>query len=90
MGSAAKSQDHGFGLDDQERRPLALRDAAEENPDHSVPILQRRALPATAEHLELVAEGNVLEDQRFASADRSSNQVQDELNHPERLAAREL
>jgi hypothetical protein len=37
-----------------------------------------------------VAEDNVLEDQRLASAERSSKQVQDEIQHPGRLAGREL
>ena len=58
--------DHGFGLDDDQRLPPALPDTAEENPDQSVTVLQRRALLATAEHLELVTESDVLEDERFA------------------------
>lgn len=82
--------DHGFGLDDDERTPPALPDTSQENPDHAVAVLQRRALSPTAEDLKLMAEGDVLEDQRFATAKRSSNQVQDEFEHPERLAAGRL
>ena len=55
--------DHGFGLDDDKRLPPALPGTAEEDPDHAVAVLQCRALPAAAENLELVTEGNVLEDQ---------------------------
>ena len=55
--------DHGFGLDDDERLPPALPDAAEENPDQSVTVLQRRTLSTAAKDLELVAQGDVLEDQ---------------------------
>ena len=82
--------DHGFGLDDHQRTPPALPDTSQENPDHVVTVLQRRALPAAAEDLELMTKGDVLEDQRLARAERSSDQVQDELKHPERLAGREL
>jgi hypothetical protein len=56
-----------------------LPDTAKENPDHAVPILERRALSSSAEHLELMAEGNVFEDQRFAGAERSSDQMYDEI-----------
>ena len=68
----------GFRLDDDQRTPPAFPDTSQENPDHAVTVLQRRALPAAAENLELVTEGDVLEDQRFAIAKRSSDQVQGE------------
>jgi hypothetical protein len=82
--------DHGFGLDDDQRTPPALPDTSQENPDHAVAILQCRAFSPTTQHLELMAQRDVLEDQRFASAKWSSNQVQDDLEHPERLAAGRL
>jgi hypothetical protein len=44
----------------------------------------------SAEDLEPVTNGDVLEDERFAGAKRSPDQVQDELKHPGRLAARRL
>ena len=75
MGSAAAPLDHGFGLDDDQRHPLALPGTSEENPDHAVLVLQCRAPAPTAQHLDLVAERDVLEDQRFARTKRSSNQV---------------
>jgi hypothetical protein len=46
--------DHGFGLDDDQRIPPALPDTTQENQDHAVTVLQRRALLAPAQHLELV------------------------------------
>jgi hypothetical protein len=49
-----------------------------------------RSTCSTAEHLELMTESDVLEDQGFASAKRSSDQVQDQFKPPERLAGREL
>jgi hypothetical protein len=49
--------------------PPALPDAAEENPDHAVEVLQRRALASSAEHLELVAEGNVRECEAVLGSD---------------------
>jgi hypothetical protein len=73
--SASVPSDHGFGLDDDKRVPPALPDTTEENPDHAVAVVQCRAFAPTAQNLELMAEGDVLEDQRFASAKRSSNQV---------------
>jgi hypothetical protein len=88
--STSVPSDHGFGLDDDKRLPPALPDAAKEHPDHAVLVLQRRALSPTVQHLELVTEGNVFEDQRFAGAKRASDQVKDELKHPERLAGRQL
>jgi hypothetical protein len=48
----------------------ALPDAAEENADHSVLILELRTLSPAAESLELVAEGDVLEDQCLAVGTR--------------------
>ena len=54
--------DHGFGPDDDQRIPPALPDTTEEHPDHAFTILQRRALLATAQHLELVTEGDVFEE----------------------------
>jgi hypothetical protein len=65
--------DCGFGLDDGKRTPPALPDAAEENADHSVLILELRTLSPAAESLELVAEGDVLEDQCLAIAKRTSD-----------------
>jgi hypothetical protein len=67
-----------------------LPDAAQKNPDHAIAVLQRRALSPAAENLEVVAESDVLEDQRFAGAERSSDQVQDEIEHLGRLAGGEL
>jgi hypothetical protein len=69
------TSDHGIGLDDDERTPAALPDTAQENPDHTVAAFWHRALAPTAENLELMAEGDVFEDQEFASAKRSSDQV---------------
>jgi hypothetical protein len=40
--------------------------------------------------LELVTERDVFEDQRSAGAERSSDQMYDEIQHPERLAAGRL
>ena len=67
--------DYGFGLDDDKRLPPALPDTSQENPDHAVAVLQRRAFSTTAQHLELVTPRDVLVDQGFASAKRSSEQV---------------
>ena len=72
---ASVPSDHSFGLDHDERTPPALPDTSQENPDHAVAVLQRRAFPAAAENLELMPEGDVFEDQRFATAKRPSNQV---------------
>ena len=46
-------------------------------------------LRRVSKDLELVAEGDVLEDQRLAGTKWSSDQVQDEVEHPGRLAAEE-
>jgi hypothetical protein len=67
--------DHGFGLDDHQRLPLALSDTSQENPDHAVAVLQRRSISATAEDLELMAEGDVLEDQRLPGPKWSSDEL---------------
>ena len=67
--------DHGFRLDDDQRLPPALPDTAQENPDQSVTVLRRRALASTADHLELVTEREAFEDQGFAGAKRSMDQV---------------
>jgi len=64
--SSSVPSDHGFGLDDDERLPPALPDTAQKNPDYAVAVLQRGALAPTAEYLELMAEGDVPEDQCFA------------------------
>ena len=61
--SPSGPSDHGFGLDDDKRTPPALPDTAQENPDYSVPVFQRRVPTSTAEDLKLMAEGDVLEDQ---------------------------
>jgi hypothetical protein len=47
-------------------------------------------LAATAQQLKLVTKGDVLEDQQPAAAKRSPDQMQDELKHPDRLAAGRL
>jgi hypothetical protein len=66
--STSAPSDHGFGLDDHQRTPPALPDAVEKNPDHAVLVLQRRSLSTAAKDLELVTEGDVLEDQCLAKA----------------------
>ena len=82
--------DHGFGLDDYQRLPSVLPDTAHENPDYAVASVWGRALVAAGEDLELLTEGDVLEDQRLSITKRSSEQVQDEFKHPGRLAGWEL
>jgi hypothetical protein len=79
--------DHGLKLDDNQRIPPALPDTAQKNPDHAVAVLRRRAFSRRAENLELMTEGDALEDQRFASAKWSLNQAQDEVYHPGGRAA---
>ena len=81
---------HGFGLDDDEGTPPALPGTPQENPDHAIAVLGRRMLAATAQQLKLVTKGDVLEDQQPAAAKRSPDQMQDELKHPDRLAAGRL
>lgn len=49
--------DHGFGLDNDERRSPALLDAAEENQDDAVAVSQLWALPATVQGLESAPQG---------------------------------
>jgi hypothetical protein len=66
---------NGFRLDDHQRLPLALSDTSQENPDHAVAVLQRRAHSATAEDLELIVEGDVLEDQRLPGPKWSSDEL---------------
>ena len=55
-----------------------------------VRVFGHYALALTAQNLELLAEDYVLENQRFAIAERPSEQVQDETQHPGRLAAGRL
>jgi len=86
--SGSMPSDHGFGLDDDKRLPPASLVAANETPEHMVLVLQSKALLAAIEHLESVAESGIFEDPRFAGAERSSAQVQNEFGHPDGIAAR--
>ena len=73
-------------LSGREDNLAALQETAHEDSGHGVAILQRRTSASTAQYLGLVTASDVLEDQRFAGAERSSNQVQDEFGHPGSLA----
>jgi hypothetical protein len=65
----------GLGLNDGQRTTPIGPSSLQENPEQSIPVLDARALISTAENLELMTDGDVLEDQRFAGAKRPSDQV---------------
>jgi hypothetical protein len=77
-------------LRDDKRSPPVLRNAAEDNPDHAVLVVQRRAIPAADQDLELMAEGDALQDQCFAKLKWPLDQGQDEMKHRDTLAAPKL
>jgi hypothetical protein len=67
--------DHGFGLDEDQRISPVSPETAEENPECAVTVLQVGTLVTSAKDLELVAEGDVLENERLTGAKRASEQV---------------
>ena len=84
--SSSVPADHGSKLDVTSGF-RGVPDEAEENSDYAVPVLQCWALADAAEYLERVTESDVLEDQRFAEAEGSPKQAQNELKHSGSLAA---
>ena len=61
--------------------PDELPDAAKEDPDPAVLVLQCRTLSTAAEHLELMTEGDVLQGELSAGFERGVQRKKNDFEH---------
>jgi hypothetical protein len=77
--SAAMPSDHCFGPDHDQRASPIGPESSQENPNGSIPVLQGRTLFPATQDLKLMAEGDILQDERTAGSKCGGKQVQDEI-----------